>query len=141
MSPRISPELRRRVEAEARYRCGYCLTTQAVVGSPMEIDHLVPEVLGGATEQENLWLACPLCNRYKGQETSALDPVSRQQVRLFNPRRHSWEDHFAWSTEGTHLVGLTSTGRATVQALRLNRKTLVAARRRWVAVGWHPPES
>ena len=38
------------------------------------------------------------------------------------------------------IVGLTSTGRATVVALNLNRPSLVKARQAWVAVGWHPPK-
>jgi hypothetical protein len=107
----------------------------------MEIDHLIPEALGGKTERQNLWLACPLCNRYKGQQVIAEDPVSQQEVPLFNPRTQKWQQHFAWSSDGTRVVGLTLTGRATVRALLLNRPVLVAARKRWVAVGWHPPWS
>jgi hypothetical protein len=42
----VSKELRERVAAQALYRCGYCLTAQAIVGAPMEIDHLIPESLG-----------------------------------------------------------------------------------------------
>jgi 5-methylcytosine-specific restriction endonuclease McrA len=56
----IPKELRERVAAQARYRCGYCLTAEAVVGTPMEFEHLIPEALGGLTEEENLWLACSL---------------------------------------------------------------------------------
>jgi hypothetical protein len=48
----ISTELRARVAAQAGYRCGYCLTAEAVVGTPMEIDHLIPESLGGLTEEQ-----------------------------------------------------------------------------------------
>jgi 5-methylcytosine-specific restriction endonuclease McrA len=58
----ISKALRDRVAAKAKYRCGYCLTQEAVVGSSMEIDHIIPEVLGGATEEENLWSACSAWN-------------------------------------------------------------------------------
>jgi 5-methylcytosine-specific restriction endonuclease McrA len=39
--------LRDLVARTARYRCGYCLTQEAVVGTPMVIDHIVPESLGG----------------------------------------------------------------------------------------------
>jgi len=60
-------------------------------------------------------------------------------VPLFNPRRQRWLDHFSWSDDGTRVVGITPAGRATVMALRLNNAEIVAARRRWVAVGWHPP--
>lgn len=107
----------------------------------MEIDHLVPERRGGATVEENLWLACPLCNGHKADRISAPDPVSGQDVPLFNPRREVWREHFAWVDRGARVLGVTALGRATVEALKLNRPALVRARRRWVEVGWHPPES
>jgi hypothetical protein len=43
--------------AQARLRCGSCLAQEAVVGMPMELDHLIPEALGGRTVEGNLWLA------------------------------------------------------------------------------------
>jgi 5-methylcytosine-specific restriction endonuclease McrA len=52
--------MRDRVAARSRHRCGYCLTSEAIVGSPMEVDHIIPEVDGGQTEEHNLWLACSL---------------------------------------------------------------------------------
>ena len=69
----------------------------------------------------------------------ALDPETGDLVCLFDPRRQVWAEHFAWSDDGTHIVGRTACGRATVRALHLNRPVLVAARHVWVAVGWHPP--
>lgn len=53
----IPLELRQRVARQAGFRCGYCQTSEAIVGTPMEIDHLIPELRGGATVEENLWLA------------------------------------------------------------------------------------
>jgi 5-methylcytosine-specific restriction endonuclease McrA len=61
----VPQALRQRVSEAARYRCGYCLSSEAVIGAPMEIDHIVPESLGGPTEEQNLWLACSLCNDSK----------------------------------------------------------------------------
>ena len=136
---RVPAELRRKVSAHARHRCGYCLTSEAIAGTPMEIDHLLPESLGGATEEENLWLACSLCNRHKGQKTEAEDPASGQTVALFNPRSQNWKEHFAWGGGGVRGIGITAVGRATVVALNVNRPVLVRARRRWVDAGWHPP--
>lgn len=136
----ISRGLRDLVARTARQRCGYCLTQEAVVGTPMVIDHLVPESLGGPTEEANLWLACPLCNAHKGDRITALDPNTAEIVRLFNPRQQTWGEHFAWTAEGDRITGKTSIGRATVIALQLNRPSLVMARRAWVSVGWHPPE-
>jgi 5-methylcytosine-specific restriction endonuclease McrA len=132
--------LRERVAEAARHRCGYCLTSEAIVGAPMEIDHLIPESLGGLTEEMNLWLACSLCNDHKADRMAAPDPVTGESVRLFNPRRQSWNVHFRWSEVGDRIVGLTPTGRATVVALHLNRPSLVKARQLWVTVGWHPPD-
>lgn len=136
----ISRALRERVAVQARRRCGYCLTTEQIVGTPMEIDHIIPESLGGQTEEDNLWLACSLCNDHKGDRIAALDPVSGELVRFFDPRHQVWTEHFAWTGAGERIVGLTPVGRATVIALSLNRASLVKARQAWITVGWHPPE-
>ena len=76
----IPKALRAKVAAQARHRCGYCLTAEAVAGTPMEMDHLIPEALGGLTEEDNLWLACSLCNDHKGQRIVALDPETGELV-------------------------------------------------------------
>jgi hypothetical protein len=132
--------LRERVSAQARHRCGYCLTAEAITGMPLVIDHLIPEALGGATEEDNLWLACSPCNLHKGDRITARDPLTEQWVPLFDPRRQVWAEHFRWTPTGDEIIGLTPTGRATVQAVRLNRPLLAHARRGWVRVGWHPPK-
>ena len=136
----ISKALRERVAQQARRRCGYCLTQQRVVGTPMEVDHITPEALGGRTEEENLWLACKLCNDYKGDEITAVDPLTGEVVALFDPRHQQWSEHFSWTSEGDQIIGLTPIGRATVQTLKLNRESLVEARKLWVEAGWHPPK-
>jgi 5-methylcytosine-specific restriction endonuclease McrA len=77
----IPAGLRLRIAEEASHRCGYCLTQEILVGAPMEVDHLVPEALGGRTEAENLWLACSLCNDHKGDRIAALEPETGEVVR------------------------------------------------------------
>jgi hypothetical protein len=136
----ISKALREKVAAQARHRCGYCLTAEAIVGTPMELEHIIPQALGGVTEENNLWLACSLCNDHKNDRIADLDPLTGELVRLFNPRHQLWGEHFEWSPEGDYILGKTPTGRATVTALELNRPSLVTARRAWVSVGWHPPK-
>lgn len=138
--PPISQSLRRRVAQAAHHRCGYCQTQEPVIGMPMEIEHIVPQALGGETTESNLWLACPRCNRYKGARTSAVDPVSGLEAPLYNPRRQPWHEHFVWRQAGLIIEGITPTGRATVDALQLNNPFMVRARRGWIAVGWHPPK-
>ncbi len=54
MSPRISKSLRQRVNEQATRRCGYCLSSEAIVGAPMELDHIIPQSLGGLDEENNL---------------------------------------------------------------------------------------
>jgi hypothetical protein len=53
----------------------------------------------------------------------------------------SWEAHFQWSEDKMRVIGLTSTGRATVTRLRLNRPGVVNLRRVLGALGKHPPRS
>ncbi len=137
--PYIPQTLREKVAAEASHRCGYCLTPQSYTAMPMHVEHIVPYAAGGSSTQDNLWLACPLCNGHKATKTHATDPESGERVPLFNPRHQSWPEHFGWSEDGTLVVGQSVCGRATVVALHLNNEYLVRARRRWVIAGWHPP--
>ena len=106
----------------------------------MHIEHIIPLVHGGSSDAANLWLACAWCNSYKGAQTSAVDPVTGAEAPLFNPRTQQWHDHFRWSDDGVHIIGLTPTGRATVVALRLNNEFIVPSRRLWIRAGWHPPQ-
>jgi len=139
--PQISEALRRRVREAARHRCGYCLSPQSLVMGTLEIEHLVPRAQGGSDEEDNLWLSCSLCNRYKGAQISAIDPLTGNSAQLFNPRHDSWSAHFRWSTDGVRIEGLTPIGRVTVEALKLNNELAVEVRRNWVLAGWHPPEA
>ena len=141
MSPRrVSDALRARVRIQAGNRCGYCQSSQRYVLGLLEIDYIIPTARGGLDEEENLWLACRMCNGFKGTQTHARDPATGRRVRLFNPRRQRWSRHFLWSEDGTHIIGRTTCGRATIIALQLNNVIAVIVRREWAAAGWHPPE-
>lgn len=135
----IDAVVRARVRAQARHRCGYCLSAEHITGTALELDHLIPIARGGSSEESKLWLACAGCNSRKASRVSAADPETGDVVRLFNPRLDTWSDHFRWLTNGERVGGLTAIGRATVVALGLNRAVLVAARRLWISVGLHPP--
>lgn len=54
----VAKALCEQVSKEARHRCGYRLTSAFITGTPLEVDHVIPESLGGPTARENLWLAC-----------------------------------------------------------------------------------
>ena len=110
------------------------------MGIPMEVEHIIPEAAGGTSVEENLWLACRRCNQFKGTQTHGTDLLTGRRVRLFNPRRQSWKRHFEWDVDGGEILGKTACGRATVLTLQMNNLVIVSARRKWVEVGWWPPE-
>src|SRR5205823_10359695 len=115
----ISEELRARIRAQAGDRCGYCQSAQRYVFAPLEIDHIIPTARGGTDEEENLWLVCRMCNGFKGDRTHGLDPLTGQDVPLFDPRQQQWAEHFTWSADGVQIIGLTPCGRATMVVLQL----------------------
>jgi hypothetical protein len=135
----IAAALRLRVAETARFRCGYCLTSQLIIGPLLEIEHIIPEAKGGTADEDNLFSACPMCNSHKTDRIEAVDPESNLSVPLFNPRADSWEEHFEWIEKGTVIRGKTPRGRATIVALNMNHPDVVAARHLWVIAGWHPP--
>ena len=94
MASPISPELLQSVLARAEYRCEYCLLPQAVALHRHEPDHIVPIQHGGATEADNLALACLRCNRYKGPNIGSFDPLTGQLAPLFHPRLQLRSQHF-----------------------------------------------
>lgn len=135
----IDPAVRAAVAEEAKYRCGYCLTQTLICGFAMQIDHIIPEAAGGTSEADNLWLACSTCNSHKAARLSVADPQSGEDAPLFNPRQQNWANHFRWTDDGVRIVGLSPTGRATVEALHMNNVHILKSRLLWVGAGWHPP--
>jgi hypothetical protein len=106
----------------------------------LEIEHIIPLAKGGSNDEENLWLACPICNGHKSDKTNAVDPQTGDRVPLFNPRTQIWSEHFSWIDDGLRIVGRTPVGRATVIALRLSDDPdAILVRSYWVLAGGHPP--
>ena len=135
---KISESVRRRVADMAQHRCSYCQSPE-IVGIPMLIDHIIPLSEGGNSSIENLCLACYRCNEFKGAKQEGIDPFTQSSIPLFRPRAQHWSEHFAWSRDGLHVIGLTACGRTTVETLHLNDLRLMQARRIWRLVGLHPP--
>lgn len=135
-----SARLRQRIAKEAGDRCGYCQTQEVVSGIPLTLEHIIPKVRGSQDNEENLWLSCRLCNESKGKRIEAVDPKTGESVPLYNPRTQDWATYFAWSEDGTRIIGQTAVGRATVEALSLNDDLRVRARAIWVEAGYHPPD-
>ncbi|HYG76066.1 MAG TPA: HNH endonuclease signature motif containing protein [Planctomycetota bacterium] len=92
------------------------------------VDHILPLSRGGQARAENLALACVSCSLRKGARSRGVDSKSGKRVALFNPRKMKWIDHFS-TTDASVIVGKTAVGRATVEALGMNRPVIVAIRR------------
>jgi hypothetical protein len=140
VSAYVAAELRRRIRARFADCCAYCRTGESLTVTSFEIEHIIPRSVGGETVFENLCLACPTCNRYKAYRQIAVAPLTGQTVPLFHPQQQQWEDHFAWNEGATEIIGLTPTGQATIDALRMNRPQLIRLRRMWVKMREHPPQ-
>lgn len=123
------------VAARAGHRCEYCLAPEAIFNVPFELDHIIPQALGGRTDLTNLALACRSRNVHKGTSGQARDPKSRLTAPLFNPHLDHWDDHFRLDLRSGRVEGLTSTGRATARHLAMNSRRAVRARRLWLSLG------
>jgi hypothetical protein len=136
---RVTPQQKRVVAERARGCCEYCRSQARFALQPFSVEHIIPRSQGGQTTLDNLALACQGCNNHKYTKTEGPDPVSGDNVSLYHPRQQRWRDHFAWNDDFTLIIGLTPTGRATVETLRLNREGLVNLRWILYAMGEHPP--
>ena len=134
----IPLRLRDAVVSRARNRCEYCGLSQLGQEATFHVDHVIPLAANGATELDNLALACVSCSLRKGARRTAEDPDSGEVVGLFDPRRDSWTDHFAW--DGAVVIPTSPSGRATAALLRLNRPSIVAIREAETWFGRHPPD-
>ena len=135
----IAAELRRLIRDQANGTCEYCRSQERFSPQRFSIEHIKPHSAGGQPAQENLALSCQGCNGHKYTKQEAPDPVTGDVVGLFHPRQQRWRDHFAWSADASFIVGLTPVGRATVEALRMNRIELVNLREVLYAEQKHPP--
>jgi hypothetical protein len=134
----VPARLRLLVIRRARDRCEYCRLAQSGQAATFHIDHIVPRAVGGRTTSENLALACVTCSLRKGMRERAADPQTGDEVPLFHPRHQDWLEHFRW--EGVRVVGMTPTGRATIDALAMNRDVMLRVRAEEQLVGRHPAE-
>jgi|SRR5882724_1393933 len=135
---RAADELKKQVSQRARDHCEYCGMHQSLQGSTFHLEHIIAKANGGATAVENLAWACPKCNFHKSDRVDVVDPLSGAHVRLFNPRRDFWPDHFRW--DGYRVVAHTAIGRATIVTLDLNSERRCFIRQAEEIVDLFPPK-
>lgn len=127
------------MEERAKGYCEYCLASSMFSPSNFELEHIIPEIKDGKTTPENLALACRRCNALKFIKTSHYDKMTREEVRLYNPRIDDWHQHFNWNDNETKIIGKTDVGRVTIELLQINRESNVNQREILRLVGLHPP--
>lgn len=135
----VTAQERQAIVERAKGRCEYCQSRADFATQSFSVEHITPVSKDGETDLENLAFACPGCNGHKYNKMEYPDPVDGAFVPLFNPRTQRWQDHFTWNDDFSRIVALTATGRATIQALKLNRLGLVNMRNALFAIGLHPP--
>ena len=128
------------IESRAGGRCEYCASPADHTPDDFAAEHIVPVVLGGISDLDNLAWSCQGCNSRKFTAIQAVDPQTRDLALLYHPRRDQWSEHFQWSADTRLLIDITPTGRATTIArLDLNRYNVVNLREVLAFAGKHPP--
>lgn len=133
-------KLKELVKKRAKGLCEYCKSPSNISSHSFAMEHIIPEVKGGATTEDNLAFSCQGCNNRKYDKTSALDPKTQEIVNLFHPRLQEWEDNFVWSEDLLKILGETASGRATIERLQMNREELQNLRDMLRKVGDHPSQ-
>jgi hypothetical protein len=137
----ISVDKQRMVMERAYGRCEYCQSLADYATETFAVDHIIPLSRGGTNELDNLALACSSCKGRKYNKLESPDPVTGKLIPLWNPRQQRWEENFSWNEDYSQIIALPSVGRATLDALQLNRPGLVNMRRALYIIGKHPPPS
>lgn len=141
---RVTGPRRALIRARARGICEYCRLHDRLfqAGTTFWCDHIRPESHFAPSDptrhhESNLAWACPLCNLYKSDQVTGVDPRDGVAQRLFNPRTDEWREHFVALPSG-RIEGTTPVGRATVEALSLNGQSerVEARARHWVRREW-----
>jgi len=136
MSSYVSAALRRLVAMRADSLCEYCLVHEDDTVFGCEVDHIISEKHGGATEAENLAYACAFCNRAKGSDIGSIVPGTGRFVRFFNPRTDRWAEHF--TLDGVTIVVRSEIGEVTARILDFNNSDRLLERQTIQAVGRYP---
>ncbi|AGF51406.1 sll2007 [Synechocystis sp. PCC 6803] len=131
----ISPSLRRLVSDRANHSCEYCLIPEALSLSSHHVDHIIAEKHGGHSTPENLAFSFSLCNQAKGSDIASIDPHTGETVRLYNPRKDIWTNHFTLESISGLVQPKTAIGRVTANLLRINRVESLTVRQILAKIG------
>jgi hypothetical protein len=135
----IGAALRREVIERAGNCCEYCRIAQEDQFFAFEVDHIIAEKHDGPTQSDNLCLACPDCNGFKGSDVASVDWLQNGViVPLYHPRRHLWEQHFQLDITSGRLEPLTPEARVTIFLLHLNEAERITDRKMLIDEARYP---
>ena len=97
MSANIPALLRKHVYNRAGGVCEYRLMPEFAGWATHEMDHVVPQKHGGATEFGNLAISCVLCNKHEGSDIASIDPETGNLFPFFGSR-FLWAESFFQDT-------------------------------------------
>ncbi len=132
----MDARIRQIVRERAGRCCEYCrFPERPLPYLVFHLDHIIARqhVDEAPDDPGSLAWACSECNYHKGPNLVSIDPQTKQQAALFNPRHDHWDDHF--TIDHGMIVGLTPTGRATARLLNMNAPRLVRLRRELIEQG------
>lgn len=138
MSRYIPDNLRLTVARNAHFRCEYCCIHQDDQFFTFQVDHIISLKHGGKTELINLAYTCSVCNQNKGSDLGTFLFNSKRLIRLFNPRKDSWANHF--SVGYGEIIPKTLIGAATIKVLDLNQVDRIILRQALTDEGLYPPQ-
>jgi len=130
----MNQQIRQYVSKRAQGVCEYCHLPQRAIKVTFHVEHIVPKKHLGSNLLSNLAFACHWCNRSKSSNLSGIDGITNKIVPLFHPRKQAWSEHFHFI--GSEIIGLTPTGRATVQVLNMNSLMMSAIRQELLDEGF-----
>ncbi|MCB0534097.1 MAG: HNH endonuclease [Lewinellaceae bacterium] len=133
MRRHVSKNLRAAVAIRADYRCEYCRMPEFAALIKFHVEHIISIKHGGKSTLDNLAYACPICNSNKGTDVGTVLEKEETFVRFFNPRKHSWSDHF-YLKKG-RIQSKSPIGLATIKILDFNKPERILERRELIAAG------
>jgi hypothetical protein len=132
----ITADLRRLVVVRAEALCEYCLIAEDDTFFGCEVDHIISEKHGGATDVDNLALACVFCNQARGSDVGSFHRETNAFVRFFNPRSDRWADHF--ELIGSRIQATSLIGEVTLRILGFNSGERILERKTLQELGRYP---
>lgn len=143
------------VSLRAGDACEYCLNPTR---DDFQIDHIIPEqrwnaysmgrlhhllpdpTRRGPHHLDNYAWSCSHCNRVKWNTVGRR--VEQTYVRLFDPRRDVWPEHFVFFHHYVLIQGISLIGRATERTLKFNDARIggpIGPRHEAILAGTFPP--